>query len=219
MKTQSLACAACLLCGLLAACKESPAPLTSTVSGSDTAVLGNAAQHSPAAQAIPPPPLPADVRAQLVPSGPGTAVALWVQGGEIMASTYASDRGWAPAQALEQIYGDASEPQLASDGKGYAIAVWHHTVGKIHSLRFSRYEAGTGWSVPDVMPGALPRPAGQAGALQLRMDASGQAFASWPSGFDENEVQSSRFIAGQGWSRAVSEPTAAAVRGSAPNGG
>ena len=214
---------ACVLCGLVAACKEAPAPVTTTVSAStDTAVLGNAASkgsNAAPAQAIPPPPLPGSIRAQLVPSGASTAVALWVQDGDIMASTYAADRGWAPAQVLEQIYGDASDPQLASDGRGHAMAVWHHTVGKIESLRFSRYEAGTGWSVPDVVPGALPRPAGQASAPQLRMDAAGHAFARWPSGFDEHEMQSARFVAGQGWSRAVSEPTSAAARGSAANGG
>src|SRR5690606_19381360 len=97
---------------------------------------------------------------------------------------------------------------------------WQHTVGKIHSLRFSRYEAGTGWSVPDVVPGALPRPPGQAVPPQLRMDAAGHAYARWPSGFDENEMQAARFVAGQGWGRVVSEPTSASLRSEAAvNGG
>lgn len=209
------------LCGALAACKEAPSPVTTTVSGAnETAVLGNHGgkdAHAPA-EAIPRPPIAAGIEAQMVPSGAREALAVWVQDGEVMAASYSPDRGWMPAQALEQIYGEASEPQLASDGKGRAMAVWHHTVGKIHSLRFSRYEAGTGWSVPDVMPGALPRPQGEAAGLQLRMDASGQAYANWPSGFDANEMQSSRFVAGQGWSRAVSEPLAAARPASAAGG-
>ncbi|HEY8359885.1 MAG TPA: hypothetical protein VIL30_20710, partial [Ramlibacter sp.] len=114
----------------------------------------------------------------------------------------------------------ASKPQLAGNGQGVALAVWQHTVGSIQSLRFSRYDSTSGWSVPDVMPGALPRPPsrlpqGAAAAPQLHMDAQGNAFAQWPSGFADNEVQTARYVAGQGWTRALSEPvTATAPAGS-----
>jgi hypothetical protein len=176
----------------------------------DPSVLGDAGQPPNPAPAIPPPPLPAGIQAQLVPVGGDAALAVWTQQGAVHAAAYAPALGWAPAQALEQIHGQASVPQLASDGRGRAIAVWQHTVGKIRSLRFSRYETGTGWSVPDVLPGALPREPGEAAGAQLRMDAAGRAYASWPSGFDRNEMQSARFVPGQGWSRAVSQPAPAA---------
>ena len=84
----------------------------------------------------------------------------------------------------------AARPPIQPDS-GLAMAVWHHQVGNIHSLRFSRWDAN-GWSVPDVLPGALPRPAvagmrsGQ-NAPQLHMDAQGAVLARWPSGFYASE--------------------------------
>jgi hypothetical protein len=88
--------------------------------------------------------------------------------------------------------------------------VWRHTVGSIQSLRFSRFDPVAGWSVPDVMPGALPRPPGQAAPPELRMDEAGNVTARWPSGFDPRDTQVARYTAGQGWSRAVSANLAAA---------
>jgi hypothetical protein len=93
--------------------------------------------------------------------------------------------------------------------------MWRHTVGSIHSLRFSRFESGTGWSLPDVVPGALPRPdsdgpAGAQDALRLQMDAAGNVTAQWPSGFAANEMQAADYLAGRGWDRAVSERLASA---------
>jgi hypothetical protein len=213
--------AAVVLLAALAGCKDK-VPVASTVDGraGDTSVLG-APSANPGSTAssiprdargreIPAPPLPGNVKAQVVASGPENALAVWLQDGEVMAAAYTRGYGWSPAQALERIHGDASAPRLASNGRGDAMAVWQHTVGRIESLRFSRFQQGTGWSVPDVVPGALPRPVGQAEPPTLRMTASGEAFASWPSGFAADEMQTSRFVAGQGWSRAEGERMAVA---------
>ncbi|QJW84541.1 hypothetical protein HK414_15150 [Ramlibacter terrae] len=65
-----------------------------------------------------------------------------------------------------------------------------------------------------MMPGALPRPPSRlagAAAPQLHMDAQGNAFAQWPSGFADNEVQTARYVAGRGWTRALSEPVTASA--------
>ena len=166
-------------------------------------------------QPIPQPRVPANTLAQMVRASDGAALAVWVQDGHVVASTYTRAAGWTPAQPLEQIYGQASEPQLASNGHGTAMAVWRHTVGSIQSLRFSRFQDGAGWSTPDVLPGALPRPplAGPAGAQdapRLQMDAQGNVVAQWPSGFHAGEVQEARYVEGQGWTRAVSEKMASA---------
>jgi hypothetical protein len=216
--------ASTLLAGgmFLVACKDR-VPVASTVGGAsgDTSVLGAPGPDArpgvrpgvvtdAQGREIPPPPLPRQARAQVVASGPDTALAVWVQDGDVMAAGYTRGYGWSPAQVLERIYGDASDVQLASNGRGAAMAIWHHTVGSIDSLRFSRFEQGTGWSHPDVMPGALPRPQAQdAAPPQLAMDARGNAQASWPSGFAPDEMQTSRFVAGQGWSRAQGERLAA----------
>jgi hypothetical protein len=213
----------------MAGCGDGRSPATATVSGgsSHTAVLGGygagggarvdgqAALTDARGKPIPAPPVPANAVAQAVRSGDTAAVAVWVQDGHVVASTYAPASGWSSAQPLETIYGQASDPQLASNGKGTAMAVWRHTVGSIQSLRFSRFEAGAGWSHPDVMPGALPRPdvegaAGHEDAPRLQMDGAGNVTAQWPSGFDANEIQTARYLDGRGWTPAESAPLARA---------
>lgn len=192
----------------------------------DTAVLGGygaPVDRSHAAptltdasgQTIPGPPVPAGVRPQMVRSGDEAALAVWLQGGDVVASSWTRATGWTAAQPLESLHGESTGPQLASNGKGLAMAVWHHQVGNIHSLRFSRFEAATGWSVPDVLPGAMPRPEvvgappGQNGP-RLQMDAEGNVLAEWPSGFQANEMQVARYSVAGGWTPATGEPMAAA---------
>ena len=168
---------------------------------------------------IPLPTLPADVHPRAAATAPGSAWAIWVQDGRVVGSRYTREGGWAAAVPFERIAGQDSDPQLASNGNGSAMAVWRHTVGKIESLRFSRYEESTGWSGPDVLRGALPRarPGGLNPAQPhpptaplLEMDPQGQARAQWPSGFDANQLQSSQYLRDRGWSPPVDVPVAAA---------
>ena len=165
---------------------------------------------------IPQPPLPADAAPRVVRAGEEGALAVFVGHGHPMAAVYAPGTGWSAPQPLEDIHGDASDVQLAANAAGAGMAVWRHTVGTIQSLRFSRYDPSAGWTVPDVMPGALPRPPGQASPPQLQMDEAGNVAARWPSGFDPLETQVSRYSVGQGWSRAVSESVAMAPGASLP---
>ena len=204
----------------LAACRDAG------VERNNTAVLGGygpgvdrmsgpATLTDDEGRTIPSPPAPAGTRAQMARAGDG-ALAVWVQGGDVLASSWTRAGGWTAPRPLEQIYGESSDPQVVANGKGMAMAVWHHTVGNIHSLRFSRLDPATGWSVPDVVPGALPRPAvvgaapGQ-NAPELRIDDEGNVVARWPSGFHASEMQVARYSAGEGWSHAASEPVAAAA--------
>jgi hypothetical protein len=216
----------------LAGCNERPAPGV-PASSSNTAVLGS---QGPASQPgappseitplkdadgriIPPPPLPADATGQVALTGPGTAWAVWVQGDRVVGARYTRAGGWEAPQPFERIAGQDSDPQLASNGQGTAMALWRHTVGRIESLRYSRYEASTGWSGPDVLRGALPRsrpaglPPGQphdASAPRLEMDADGHARAAWPSGFDAAQLQTSQYLRGRGWSPPLDAPLATA---------
>lgn len=231
MKPRSAIPALVLLAALAVAGCERKVPQTATVGEPNhTAVLGGygpggAAREAAQAPltdarggAIPTPPVPAGTQAQAVRSGDDSALAVWVQDGHVVASSWGRDRGWGPVQPLEEIYGEASDPRIASNGRGTAMAVWRHTVGSIQSLRFSRFEQGAGWSHPDVMPGALPRPDAGVGAQdapRLEMDAAGNVLAEWASGFDAGEVQSARYVDGQGWTRALSTPVASAP-GAAP---
>lgn len=197
--------------GAIAGCRDAD------TEGRHTRTLGGSG-HGKADQPIPPPPAPANVQPQVVRTGDAAAVAIWLAEGNVIATTWTADRGWTPAQPLEQIYGSSSDARLAGNG-GSAMAVWHHTVGNIHSLRYSRFD-GSAWSPPDVLPGALPRPAvtgtppGQE-APRLQMDEAGNVLAQWPSGFHANEMQVARYRVGQGWSGAASEPVASGP-GAAP---
>lgn len=223
------AAGALLLLGaaLLAGCNDTHTARSAAADRNHTSVLGSngvgpqSAASAPLKAAnglaiAPPPGLPASTRVQMVRTKAGMALGVWVQDGHVLAATWTPAAGWAAAQPLEEIFGDASDPQLASDGRGSALAMWRHTVGSIESLRFSRFD-GTSWSVPDVMPGALPRPrSAHAAAPRLRMDAQGNGYAEWPSGFAANEVQSARYVPGQGWSHATSVLASASNASPAP---
>ena len=224
MKWTRRGAALLVLAGLaLAGCRDRPAD-------TDTTVLGGAGRAPARTQpgqadaqglAIPVPPAPVGVPAQVVRSGDASALALWVQDGHVVAAAFARPGGWSKPAPLEEIYGVASDPQLASSGRGAAMAVWRHTVGTIQSLRFSRFDTASGWTAPDVLPGALPRPHAEAAvphddAPRLAMDAEGNVTARWASGFAAGEDQVARYTPGQGWSRALSEPVAAAPAASPP---
>ena len=218
MKSTGPATLAVLLAAaLLGACRDARPPAAGSAASerNHTAVLGGygSGPQAPAdGQALPPPPgVPRTAKAEIVRPGADAALAVWVQDGNVVASSYSKAAGWSAAQPLEDIYGEDSDPQLASNGQGTAMAVWRHTVGSIESLRYSRFDS-SGWSVPDVMPGALPRPRTERGAApRLQMDAQGNVVAEWPSGFDAKQVQTARYVPGQGWSHAEAGALAAAA--------
>jgi hypothetical protein len=130
---------------LLAACGDAPAPSAVSTHSNDTTVLGSASgpQGAPASlrdasgRAVPAPSLPPDTTAQIALTGPDTALALWVEDGRAVTAAWNPGFGWSAPQALERIFGQASDVQLASNGRGEAMALWRHTVGNIESLRFS----------------------------------------------------------------------------------
>ena len=226
MKSMCRGAALLVLAALaLTGCRDRPAEADTTVLGGYGQAPARSAPGLSDAkgQAIPAPPAPAGAQAQVVRSGDESALALWLQDGHVVASTFGRPAGWSAPAALEDIYGVASDPQLAGNGRGLAMAVWRHTVGTIQSLRFSHFDTASGWTAPDVLPGALPRPDAQGAAThddapRLAMDAEGKVTARWASGFAAGEEQVARYTPGQGWSRPLSEPVAAAPasRTSAP---
>ena len=233
MRLQALSWLASIALLATAGCgkPEPPGPPTAIGSRDPTAVLGGSRTDAPApplqdaqGRAVPLPRLPAGAVAQMAMVAPDAALAVWVQEDHVVAADWRAGSGWSAPRPLETIHGEASDPQLASNGRGVALAIWRHTVGRIESLRFSRHDPATGWSAPDVMPGALPRPRSpgapterpESGAPRLQMDADGNAFAEWPSGFSDDEVQSARYVAGHGWTRALSEAVGGAAVGALP---
>ena len=89
----------------------------------------------------------------------------------------------------------AVSPKIAVDESGNAIAVWH-TDGNLGIILWtSRYEAGTGWGIPQNPLIAL------AHDPQIAMDARGNALAVWQdeTGFPEDGIWVYRYVAGTGW--------------------
>lgn len=212
-----------------------------TARGDDTSVLGGYgtgparsadARHTEGGLAdawgrgIPTPPVPRNTAADTALVGPATALAVWEEQNRVMATRYTRERGWETPQPLEQIAGQASNSRLASNRTGVAMAIWQHTVGRIDSMRYSRYEEGRGWSPPDVMPGALPRqrqPGKTAGGLvdeaapRIEVDAEGNARAQWLSGFNESQLQASTYVRGEGWARPIDLPVQTTASAAAPS--
>jgi hypothetical protein len=207
---------ALLLAAALAACSDEVPESNET-----TRVLGGFGPHGTANPAlsdsggrrIPLPPAPSGTAAQVTPAGDDSALAVWLEDHRVIGSRWQRGAGWSAPEPLERIYGESREVQLVGNGR-LAMAVWQHRVGNIHSLRFSRFD-GQAWSLPDVVPGALPRPA-VAGAPpgseapRLEMDDAGNVVARWPSGFHAGEMQVARYTADTGWSAAANEPLASA---------
>jgi len=230
-----LGTAAALVAALLAACGERSTPSAVTVSA--PAASASKAAATPVAelpilkdadgQVIPPPPVPAGTTAQAALTASGTAWAIWIQEGRTVGARYTRAGGWEAPIPFERIAGIDSDPQLASNGNGTAMAMWRHTVGRIEALRYSHWDAATGWSGPDVLHGALPRsrppnlPPEQPYppvAPRLSMDQQGTAHAEWPSGFHEQQMQASAFLPSRGWTQLEDRALDATASQSAPLG-
>jgi len=139
---------------------------------------------------------------RVIADSPGNATVVWTQSDglrtSIWTNRYTVGIGWGIAAAIENNdSSDAWEPDLAKDGKGNAIAVWHQYEGNEHSIRANRYVVGVGWETPSLVrrlsTGSIYHP-------RVAADALGNAMAVW------SEVQgvtctiwSSRYETGLGW--------------------
>jgi hypothetical protein len=224
-----------LLAAALAACGDRPPPPTVTVAppaaGASKSAATQVAELPPLKDAdghvIPAPLVPAGTTAQAALTAPGTAWAIWIQEGRTVGARYTRAGGWEAPIPFERIAGIDSDPQLASNGNGTAMAMWRHTVGRIEALRYSHWDAATGWSGPDVLHGALPRsrppnlPPEQPYppvAPRLAMDQQGTAHAEWPSGFNEQQMQASAFLPSRGWTQPEDRPLEATASPAEPHG-
>jgi hypothetical protein len=226
-----------LLALMVAACgeREQPQqPATTPAATTQASAPGASAPVAPDlvlrdtdGQVIPPPRVPPGITAQAAVTAPGIAWAVWIQDKRAVGARYTRAGGWEAPIPFERIAGIDTDPQLASNGNGTAMAMWRHTVGRIESLRYSRWDAANGWSGPDVLHGALPqpRPAGlphgqphPPTAPRLVMDQQGTVHAEWPSGFHAQQVQASAFLPSRGWTRPEDRPGEATAAPAVPLG-
>mgnify|MGYP001602478425 FL=1 len=111
----------------------------------------------------------------------GNAIAVWSQfdgtRSNIYANRYTAGTGWGTAALIEtDNAGVASNPQIAFDAGGNAIAVWSQFDGA-RSIYANRYTATTGtWGTAALIE---TDNAGDALEPQIAVDASGNAIAVW----------------------------------------
>lgn len=72
--------------------------------------------------------------------------------------------------------GDASDPQIAADNHGNAIAVWQQHDGRHWNMWSNRYISGKGWGMPQLI---AKNNRGDAQKQQIAMNSHGNAIAVW----------------------------------------
>ncbi len=137
----------------------------------------------------------------------GRAMAVWVQADDaarrydIRASAFDPQTGWSqPVQLGARGAGQAYAPQVASDERGNATAVWQQSDGRRFNIWGSRYRQGAGWGeAVQIEKGSTGL-----GAPTVAMDRDGHATALWPrfSG-GKTEMWANRLPANGSWGKAA----------------
>lgn len=111
-----------------------------------------------------------------------------------------SSGSWKVAQHVEINDGDALFPNIAIDGSGNAIAVWHQHDGVRNNIWSNYYTVGVGWGVTQMIESDN---SGSAGYPKIVIDSSGNAIAVWSQddGVRSN-IWSNRYSPDGGWGTA-----------------
>ena len=143
---------------------------------------------------------------QLAIDASGNAIVVWQQFNStpwlfsVWANRYqAGTSAWSGAQLLEHDdVGDHSDPAIAMDPDGNAMAVWEYNDHHIVGIQASRYvQATDSWTTPEDINARV----GNAMVPSVAMDSSGNAIAVWVEG-DINHYFSlwtNRYVPGSGW--------------------
>ena len=110
-------------------------------------------------------------------------------------------KAWGTAALIEtDDVGDASDPQIAFDASGNALAVWSQFDGANNNIVANRYTVGSGWGTAVIIE---TDNAGGAWTPHIAFDASGNALAVWTQ-TDGTRYNSwaNRYTAGSGWGTA-----------------
>lgn len=127
--------------------------------------------------------------------------------GEITSSEYLCNAtgdalGWGIADLLEiNDAENATDPQVAMDGDGNAIAVWRQSDGTRLNIYAARYTAGVGWGTRTLIES---NNGGDAEAPQISLNLQGDGVAVWHQndGF-QTSIWANRYAAGTGWGTAM----------------
>jgi hypothetical protein len=134
-------------------------------------------------------------------NGSGNAMALWKQVNgvnyAIWANQYVVGQGWGTATLIETSSQDVSEPWVAIDNNGNAMAVWRQSIPN-PSIWANRYDVGSGsWGTPTLIE---PNP-GFASFPHVEFDNNGNAIAAWYQKFGAPQgrhIWANRYDVGSG---------------------
>jgi hypothetical protein len=144
------------------------------------------------------------LESQIAFDSSGNAIAVWTQWDStqsrdnIWANRF-NGNSWGTAELLEEDdNGDASQPQIAFDSSGNAIAVWKQSDGTRYNIYANRFN-GTNWGTAELVE---TDNAGNAFQPQIAFDSSGNAIAVWyQSDGTRNNIYAKRFN-GTNWGTA-----------------
>jgi hypothetical protein len=143
---------------------------------------------------------------QIAMNASGNAMAVWSQFSgsvqdNIWANRYTPGTGWGTAELLEGLSADASNPQIALDANGNAIAVWIQLDGIRWSIWASRFTPADGWGAAALIE---TDNTGLAYWPQIAFDASGNAMAVWSQDDGTaNNIWARPFTPSGGWGTAT----------------
>src|SRR6185295_19048801 len=111
-------------------------------------------------------------------------------------------RTWGTTEPLEDdIASDTSEPSIALNAVGNAIAVWNSRWGT-NGILSTRYDAVTGWS-GEILPIHKATNTAVAQYPKVAIDAAGDGVVVWvQSDGTADSIWANRYVAGTGWSGA-----------------
>jgi hypothetical protein len=141
---------------------------------------------------------------QVAVDAQGNVVTVWQQSDgtryDIWSNRYTS-AGWRGAERIEtEDEGNASNPQVAVDAQGNAMAVWEQSDGARHGIWSNRYTPSRGWGTAERIDASNtfdtrdPR---------VAVDSSGDAVSVWrQSGTTGDRIWSNRYTPSGGWGSA-----------------
>jgi hypothetical protein len=132
----------------------------------------------------------------------GNGLAVWTQfdgtNYSILANRYSASTGWGVAAPIETGNAEsASDPQVAINATGNALAVWQQFNGPFGNIWANRYSASTGlWGVATPIDNNNPEAASNP---QVAIDAAGNGLAVWiQSDGPHNTIWANRYSANTG---------------------
>ena len=136
----------------------------------------------------------------------GNGMAVWQQSDgsrtNIWANRYTAAAGWDGATLIEHDdTAGATDPQVASDASGSAVAVWAQSDGMRTNIWANRYTADSGWDMATLIESDNN---GDASFPQIAVGTNGNAVAVWQqSDVTRTNIWSNRYTAGGNWDTAT----------------